>query len=134
MNLKKVSVLIAMVCALATLICGCGEVNKHLTSNDELAKEVKTDIEKKFKADKKTAKIKIRNLSVVNTEGNNYKGELEATTPSGKDVKVPVKIIYDGETISWEIAGKDMDTLMSSGSDSDEDLEIIDDFEVEDEE
>jgi hypothetical protein len=83
--------------AVSLIAAGCGSA-----SSEDLAKEVRAEIIKKFASDPETAGIKVGELALVHRGGNDYRGILEVTA-EGESEQLSVEVTYDGETILWQI-------------------------------
>lgn len=70
-------------------------------STNELTEEVQKSILEKFKSQGGTG-IKIKSFMLVEKGNNEYSGVLETTETNG-EFTYTVKVIYDGETFTWEI-------------------------------
>ncbi len=76
----------------ATLLAACS------FSTEDLAEEVKSDMEERFEGER----IEIESLILTHKGGNEYKGVLETQEPYG-EFTYSVDVIYDGQSFSWEI-------------------------------
>ncbi len=95
--MRIVNCIIAMV-LVGMLVAGCGGG----VSTEALAKEVRTDIEKKWASEPALASAKITSFTLVHKGGKQYRGLLEATQ-DGESETLGVDVTYDGENFMWEI-------------------------------
>lgn len=67
-------------------------------STEDLAEEVKANMEQNFKGEN----IQIESLILTKKGGNEYKGILTTKEPGG-NFSYTVEVIYDGDYITWEV-------------------------------
>ena len=69
-------------------------------STEELTKEVRKSMVETFRSE--DVNIRIKDLTLVHEMDNVYSGILETQEPDG-EYSYNVKVVYDGETFTWEI-------------------------------
>ena len=70
-------------------------------SKDDLTEEVKSSMEETWKKEG-LSDIKIEDFTLTHVKGNEYSGLLEFIK-EGEHFKSSVKVLYDGESMQWEI-------------------------------
>lgn len=71
-------------------------------STEDLAEEVRANIEETLKADGSTRHVKVTDFSLVHEDGKRYRGILN-TREHGQKFVYSVRVTYDGERFMWEI-------------------------------
>lgn len=78
-------------------------------TDDRLAEEVKSSIIQKYKADGAYIGV-ITSLILVRKNGNEYTGMLKISDynpeHNGRKREIPITVIYDGESLSWQFLDK----------------------------
>ncbi|MEI8315437.1 MAG: hypothetical protein WCG79_08310 [Verrucomicrobiota bacterium] len=82
------------------LVAGC----TPKVSVEDLSREVKSSMEKKFAEDPSTSGIKIKNVTLIRKDqiGNEYKGLVEIER-FGQQESLAVNVTYDGKNLMWQI-------------------------------
>jgi hypothetical protein len=71
-------------------------------SEEELRTEVSASIEQTWRSNKRTANIRLKNLSLVHQDGDNYRGVVVADV-AGVEEQHALEVTYDGVNLGWKI-------------------------------
>ncbi len=87
----------------ATLLCIAGLfLGWQRLSVDELRDQVSTSIQSTWGSNPATQSIRLKSLSLIHRNGNEYSGLLVADV-SGKEEQHSVDVTYDGKNLMWKI-------------------------------
>ena len=81
-------------------------------SNEELSRQVANHINETWAQDEMFSGLKVSNVILVNTDGNNYSGVAKVVDKKGESANLDVTVIYDGKYFQWEISDDSLENLL----------------------
>lgn len=81
-------------------------------STEELSRQVGNSIKEDFANNEMLSGLKVGNVQLVNTDGNNYSGIVKVFDEEGQSANLDVNVIYDGKYFKWEIPESSMINLI----------------------
>ena len=95
---------------------GCSKLNKLFTSDEELAGDFRSDIQRKFNEESVKKEwiggISVEKVVITESDGDEYEFDVTFTS-DGNSVTVEGEGTYDGDYREWEISGKEMAKVYS---------------------